>query len=175
MRRIPMRRERLRTTGGGVRRSAADAPRGGRRRGAAAQAAKFRDERVVGWIAEAATVGEARAIAREYGRAPFLRPDFRAANVADMYRIVLAKFAQNPRLGRWLAETDPADAGRPGDMPPIFHTDEGGFWGLGPLGPPAAGDPAAGEAGDSGPAEVYSGQNLNGQARAPCPPPLPAP
>ena len=102
------------------------------------QAAKFRDERVIGWIAEAATVKEAREIAREYDRAPFVRPNFRAANdnVTEMYRIVLAKFAQNPRLGRWLVDTDPAEAGRPGDMPPIFHTDESDFWGLGPLGPP---------------------------------------
>ena len=134
-----------------------------RRRGAREQAAKFRDERVIGWIAEAATVKEAREIAREYDRPPFVRPDFRAVNVGEMYRIVLAKFAQNPRLGRWLVDTD-----RPGDMPPIFHTDESSdFWGLGPLGPPrpaAGGAPACGPAGEAGElAQVYSGQNLNGQ------------
>ena len=142
-------------------------------RGAAEQAAKFRDERVIWWIAEAATVKEAREIAREYDRPPFVRPDFREVNVSEMYSIVLAKFAQNPRLGRWLVETDPADAGRPGDMPPIFHTDKGDFWGLGPLSPPpAAGEPAAGEAGE--PEKVYTGQNLNGQV-SPCPSSLSAP
>jgi predicted NAD-dependent protein-ADP-ribosyltransferase YbiA (DUF1768 family) len=81
---------------------------------------------VIAWIAEASTIKEARAIAKEYERATYLRPDFRRVNLDIMYDIVFAKFAQNPRLGRWLVDTDPE-----GEMPPIFHIYSDKFFGIG--------------------------------------------
>lgn len=122
-------------------------------RGGASQAAKFRDEWVIGRIAEAASADEARKLAAEHATDATTRPDFLRVNAGEMYRITLAKFAQNPRLGRWLVDTD---AG--GLMPAIFHTDEGeSFWALGPL-------KKAGAGGREGPArEGYAGRNMNGQ------------
>ena len=68
-------------------------------------------------------------IARREQKNPIYRaPDFLRRNKEVMFHIALAKFQQNPKLRRWLLESDRAKQDSP-----IFHTDEDSFWGLGPL------------------------------------------
>ena len=72
----------------------------------------------------------------------------------------MAKFAQNPRLGRWLVDTDTE-----GRMPPVFHTDEHeAFWALGALKDCSSSkDGSSQDGGDAGGDKGYVGQNINGQ------------
>lgn len=115
------------------------------------QAAKFKDEWIIGEIAQKSSLGEARKFAAEYATEENIRTDFfqNENNVNEMYRITLAKFVQNPQLGRWLVDTD-----KEGLMPQIFHTAEtDSFWALGPL--------KEGKEGEADPG--YTGKNLNGQ------------
>ena len=66
--------------------------------------------------------------ARNQKNTLFNTPNFFQRNREIMLHVAFAKFEQNPKLRRWLLETDRA---RPDS--PIFHTDLNDFWGLGPV------------------------------------------
>jgi ribA/ribD-fused uncharacterized protein len=95
------------------------------------QAAKFNHgngKQTRKWIQEAAEPQEAMEIAKREEQNPSFRtPGFFDKNKEIMFHIALAKFQQNPKLRRWLLETDRSRLDSP-----IFHTDSNDFWGLGP-------------------------------------------
>ena len=97
------------------------------------QAAKFNQgmgAQIRRWIQDAEEPQEAKKLGSDYFRDPFrVRGFFDGEhNVEVMFHITLAKFQQNPKLRRWLLDTDRAAADTP-----ILHTMErDSFWGIGP-------------------------------------------
>jgi ribA/ribD-fused uncharacterized protein len=98
------------------------------------QAAKFNQDKgaqIRKWIQEADEPQEAKRLGSEYFREPFRASGFFDGdrNIEIMFHITLAKFQQNPKLRRWLLDTDRAVA----DIPILHTMERDSFWGVGAL------------------------------------------